>query len=206
MISSWELIRTGGPFTWLVIGCGITALGLALERFFYLRAAERGSGELLPLVMEKVKRSQIKEAVQACEGSPLPVARILKAGILKYDRSRSQVREALEDAAVYEIPLLERNLAFLSTIAHLAPLLGLLGTIAGMVNCFYAVSDAGAAGRLVTTADVSAGMWQALITASGGLTVAIPSFAAYNYLVGRVQRLVLDMEKAAIGLMNVLGE
>jgi biopolymer transport protein ExbB len=191
---------------WLILGCAVFALALALERFVYLCWAAQGSQEILAGILDMVKRNQIKEAVQSCEKSPFPVAKILKAGVLKYDRPRSQIKEALDDAALYEIPKLERNLPLLATVAHITPLLGLLGTAAGMTSCFYAVYGAASAARAVSTAQLAGGIWQALITTCAGLTVAIPVFAAYNYLVGRVNGLVLEMEKAATELVNSLSE
>jgi biopolymer transport protein ExbB len=205
-MTAWQLFLSGGPLMWPILGCAVFALALALDRFFYLSAAEKGSREMLAAVLDKVKRNQIKEAVQFCEKSPCPVARILKAGVLKYDRPRSQIKEALDEAALYEIPRLERNLPLLATIAHITPLLGLLGTVAGMTSCFYAVYGSAASARAVSTAQLAGGIWQALITTCAGLSVAIPTFIAYNFLVSKVHEIVLEMEKASAELVNSLSE
>lgn len=205
-MTGWQLFLAGGPLMWPILGCGILACALALERFQYLSRAGNAGRQALAQVFDLVKRNQIKEAVKSCESHAFPVTRVLKAGILKYDRPRSQIKEALEDAAQYEIPRLEKNLPLLATIAHIAPLVGLLGTAAGMVSCFYALHSASAAGSAVSTADLAGGIWQALVTTCAGLTVAIPAYAAYNYLVSRVDGLIMEMEQASSELVNSLSE
>jgi len=205
-MTGWQLFLAGGPLMWPILGCGILACALALERFGYLRRAGSAGRETLARVFDQVKRNQIKEAVQTCEKHAYPVTRVLKAGILKYDRPRSQVKEALEDAAQQEIPKLERSLPLLVTLAHIAPLVGLLGTTAGMISCFYAIHGAAAAGHAVSTADLAGGIWQALLTTCAGLIVAIPAYAAYNYLVSRVDGLITEMEQASVELVNSLSE
>ena len=113
--------------------CSILAVTIIIEKSVMLWRISQDAQELLSALLEKVKRHQIKEALELCEKSKTPVSHVLKAGILKYDRSRPQIKEAIEDASLYEIPQLERNLPILATVAHIAPLLGLLGTVLGMV-------------------------------------------------------------------------
>jgi biopolymer transport protein ExbB len=205
-MSAWQLFLSGGPLMWPIVGCAILSCAIALERFFYFQQAENGSREMIRTVLDHVKRNQIKEAVRSCEGCRSPVVRLLKAGILKYDRPRTQIKESLEDASLYEIPLLEKNLLFLSTIAHIAPLLGLLGTVTAMISCFYAVYHAQISAGAISAADFSAGIWQGLITTGAGLAVAITSFIAYNYLLSRMNRLIIEMDQSSAELLNTLSE
>jgi biopolymer transport protein ExbB len=151
-----------------------------------------------------LKRNKILEAIGMCNQTPGPSPRVMKAGILKHDRSRPEIREAIEDAAVGEVPILEKNLSILATIAHITPLLGLLGTVIGMLNCFQAIEQKSTALQPVNPRDLAGGIWQALLTTVFGLCVAIPTYVAYNYLVNKVNGFITDMEKNATDLVNFL--
>jgi biopolymer transport protein ExbB len=153
-----------------------------------------------------MKHHETKEALQICESTKSPIANILKAGILKYDRTRAQIKEAIEDASLYEIPRLEKNLSTLATLAHISPLLGLLGTVTGMVRCFQIIQAKATSFHPISPGDLAGGIWEALLTTVAGLVVAIPTFVAYNYLVNRVNNLILEMEKGATELVNFLSE
>ncbi|MBU1869488.1 MAG: MotA/TolQ/ExbB proton channel family protein, partial [Candidatus Omnitrophica bacterium] len=149
---------------------------------------------------------ETKEAIQICDNTKSPVANILKAGILRYDRPRPQIIEAIEDASLYQVPRLQKNLPVLSTIAHISPLLGLLGTVVGMIRCFQVIQAKAALNQPVSPVDLAGGVWQALLATVAGLLVAIPTFVAYNYLVNRVNSIILEMEKASTELVNFLTE
>ncbi len=156
--------------------------------------------------MEKIKKHQIKEAIELCDNTKNPIAHILKSGILKYDRPKPQIKEAIEDASIYEVPKLEKNLTMLATMAHVSPLLGLLGTVTGMVRCFQTIQAKATTLHPVSPGDLAGGIWEALLTTVAGLLVAIPAFVAYNYLVNRVNNFILEMEKASTELVNFLTE
>jgi len=162
--------------------------------------------EFLGKVLEKMKRHDTKEALALCDGTKSPIANILKAGILKYDRPRPQIIESIEDASLYEIPRIEKNLTALATIAHVSPLLGLLGTVTGMVRCFQTIQAKSTSFHPVAPGDLAGGIWEALLTTVAGLIVAIPTFVAYNYLVSRINHFILEMEKASTELVNFLTE
>jgi biopolymer transport protein ExbB len=153
-----------------------------------------------------MKRHETKEALQICDNTKSPIANILKAGILKYDRPRPQIIEAIEDASLYEIPRIEKNLTALATIAHISPLLGLLGTVTGMVRCFQTIQAKATSFHPVSPGDLAGGIWEALLTTVAGLIVAIPTFVFYNYLVSRINHFILEMEKASTELVNFLTE
>lgn len=155
---------------------------------------------------KQLKHNKIVEAIDYCDRTPGPVAHTLKAGILKHDRARTEIKEAVEGAALSEVPRLEKNLGVLATIAHITPLLGLLGTVAGMIRCFQVIQLKASAFNPVSPGDLAEGIWIALITTAAGLTVAIPTLVAYNYLVNCVNNLVLDMERSTTELINILSQ
>jgi biopolymer transport protein ExbB len=138
-----------------------------------------------------------------CDATPGPVSRLVKTAILNRDQGRERVREAIEEAGLTEVPRLEEKLNLLATIAQLAPLLGLLGTVFGFMSVF---SDLEAAGLTANVGLLSKGIWQAMICAAAGLAVAIPTHAGYNYLVSRVNYIVLDMERAATEIVKIVTE
>jgi biopolymer transport protein ExbB len=205
-MSFWQMIVSGGPVMWPIILCSVVAFAAVLEKLIYFKSIKIDSQQFLGVILEQIKRHQIKEALQECDKAKHPMAHILKAGILKYDRPRSQIKEAMEDASLYELPKVERNLPALATIAHITPLLGLLGTVTGMVRCFQAISAKAATFNAVTISDLSGGIWEALLTTVAGLIVAIPVYVAYNYLVSCVNNAILEMEKASAELIKFLSE
>ena len=205
-ISLWRLFLAGGPVMWPILLCSIFAFAIILEKFRHLYKIKIDTQDFLSRILEKMKRHEVKEALQICDSTKSPIAQVLKAGILKYDRPRPQIIEAIEDASLYEIPKLEKNLPMLATIGHICPLLGLLGTVTGMVKCFQIVEAKATAFHPVMPGDLAAGIWEALLTTVAGLVVAIPAYVAYNYLVNRVKHFVLEMEKASIELVNFLAD
>jgi len=145
----------------------------------------------------------VVEALSICDATPGPVARLVKTAILNRDHGRERVREALEEAGLAEVPRLEEKLNLLATIAQLAPLLGLLGTVLGFIQAFKFMQ---AEGLHAHVGQLSTGVWQSLVCAAAGLAVAIPTHAGYNYLVSRVNSIVLDMERAATDIVNIVTE
>lgn len=202
----WQTFLAGGPVMWPILLCSIFALAIILEKVWHLHKIKIDTQEFLSNVLEKMKRHQVKEALEICDNTKSPISHILKAGILKYDRPRPQIKEAIEDASLYEIPRIERNLSMLATIAHISPLLGLLGTVTGMVRCFQTIQAKATAFHPVSPGDLAGGIWEALLTTVAGLIVAIPTFIAYNYLVNRINNFILEMEKASTELVNFLTE
>jgi biopolymer transport protein ExbB len=152
-------------------------------------------------VRNVLKRDNIVEALAICDATPGPVPRLVKTAILNREKGREAVREALEDAGAWEVPRLEEKLNLLATIAQIAPLLGLLGSVLGFIQVFRAVQDAGLNAHV---GDLSIGIWKALICTAAGLAVSIPSYAGYNYLVGRVNTIVLDMEQISSEILNIV--
>lgn len=200
----WEMILKGGPVMWPIILCSVIGFAIVVDKLFNIHRARIDTHRFMETISTSLKRNKIMEAIDICDKTPGPIAHIIKAGILKHDRPRQEIKEAIEDAGLHEIPRLERRLSALATIAHIAPLLGLLGTVTGMVRCFQIVQEKATSLHPVSPGDLAGGIWEALITTVAGLVVAIPTFVAYNYLVSRVDYLILDMERSATEVINIM--
>jgi biopolymer transport protein ExbB len=199
-----EILQKGGPIMYLILLSSVLGLAVVIERLWHLHRAKIDTGKFMDTIANTLKRNRIMEAIELCEQTPGPIAHILKAGVLKHDRSKQEIKEAIEDAGLHEIPRLEKNLGILSTIAHITPLLGLLGTVTGMVRAFQVIQEKATALNPVSPGDLAGGIWEALLTTVAGLVVAIPAFIVYNYLVSRVENITLDMERSATDLINIL--
>ncbi|MBN2453642.1 MAG: MotA/TolQ/ExbB proton channel family protein [Candidatus Omnitrophica bacterium] len=200
----WDMIQKGGPMLYLIILSSIIAFGVVLERMYNLNKAKIDADKFMDNIIAVLKRNKIIEAIEMCNATPGPISHIIKAGILKHDRSKPEIKEAVDEAAQLEIPRLERHLPVLATIAHIAPLLGLVGTVTGMIKSFQVIQQKAAAMIPVNPGDLAGGIWEALLATLAGLAVAIPTYVAYNYLVSQVDNLVYDMERGATDLVNLL--
>jgi biopolymer transport protein ExbB len=200
------LLTNGGPVIWLILFAAATALAVFVERVLYCHRSQINSAEFLNGVRTVLKRDNVVEAISICDATPGPVARIVKTAILNRDRGRDRVREAVEEAGLIEVPRLEEHLNLLATIAQIAPLLGLLGTILGFIDAFRQLQSDGLYAHISGEHSLAEGIWTALICAAAGIAVAIPVHAAYNYLVSRINKIVLDMERAAAEIVNIVTE
>ena len=200
----WDLIQKGGPMMYLIILSSVLAFGVVIERIYNLNRARIDANKFMDEILSVLKRNKIIEAIEMCNKTPGPIAHIVKAGILKHDRSRPEIKESVEEAAQLEIPRLEKHIPILATIAHITPLLGLLGTVTGMVKAFQVIQQKAQMMVPVNPGDLAGGIWEALLATLAGLAVAIPTYVAYNYLVSQVDSLVYDMEKSATDLVNLL--
>lgn len=151
----WSIIQKGGPLMYLIILCSIVALAVVIERLYHLYRARINIDKFMENISNILKRNRIMEAVDLCEKTPGPIAHIIKAGVLKHDRSRQEIKEAIEDAGIYEVPRMEKNLGVLATIAHISPLLGLLGTVTGMVRAFQVIQEKATALHPVSPGDLA---------------------------------------------------
>ncbi len=203
MLTLPMLLREGGVMLWLIIFTSAVALAVFIERFLHCHRAQINSTEFLNGVRTVLKRNNVVEALSICDATPGPVARLVRTAILNRDFGRDRVREALEEAGLAEVPRLEEKLNLLATIAQLAPLLGLLGTVLGCIRTFDLMQDKGVFAHVGL---LTSGVSQALVCAAAGLAVAIPAHAGYNYLVSRVNSIVLDMERAATEIVNIVTE
>ena len=201
MFTLSEFLSLGGPTLGLILLTSAVAIVVFIERFLHCHRAQINSTEFLNGVRTVLKRDNVVEALSICDATAGPVARLVKTAILNRDFGRERVREALEEAGLTEVPLLEAKLNLLATIAQLAPLLGLLGTVLGFMKTFHKMQEAGLNANVPL---LSEGIWHAMICAAAGLAVAIAAHAGYNYLVSRVNSIVLDMERAATEIVNIV--
>src|SRR6266436_2653392 len=198
-----DLLTHGGTVLYLILLVSAVAVVVFIERFLHCHRAQINSTEFLNGVRTVLKRDNVVEALSICNATPGPVARLVKTAILNRDHGRERVREALEEAGLAEVPRLEEKLNLLATIAQLAPLLGLLGTVLGFIQTFMLMQKEGLYAHV---SQLSSGVSQALVCAAAGIAVAIPTHAGYNYLVSRVNSIVLDMERAATEIVNIVTE
>ena len=198
-----SFIAHGGPVMWLLVVVSGVAIVVFIERLLHCHRAQINSGEFLNGVRTVLRRENVVEAISICDATPGPVARLVKVAILNRDQGRERVREAIEEAGLIEVPRMEERLNLLATIAQIAPLLGLLGTVLGLMHVFAQIEQAGLYAQI---GQLSKGIWQALICTAAGLAVAIPTYAGYNYLVNRINEIILDMERAATEVVNMVTE
>jgi biopolymer transport protein ExbB len=205
MFQFYKFLVLGG---WVMIPiCAISVLALALflERLWSLRRSRVLPTGLVERVLFLVRAGKTSEALVVCEQNGSAMALIIAAGLLRIGRLPADLKEAIEERGRLEAGRLDRFVEGLGTIAAIAPLLGLLGTVLGMVDLFRVVEEQTKTGSIgVSPGMMAAGIWKALITTVGGLTVAIPTYAGYKYLMARVNRLILDMEERAVEFVDLL--
>ena len=196
-----NLMGNGGPVTWLLLICGLFAALVFFERLFNLHRAQIAADDFLKGVYNILNRDNPVEAAAICEEAPGPVARLALAAVLHHDDTLENIGRAIEDAGLEEIPRMERGLGWLATLARITPLIGLLGTVLGMMDLLLAAQRAA---PLVQSADLTGGLWRALSATALSLVIAILAYAGYNLLVSRVESILLDMERSASALMNFM--
>jgi len=200
--SMFEIVKSGGLMMVPLILCSIIAAAIILERLWTLQKSRVVPPELAEKVWRWVESRQIQEKHIVALRQNSPLGKILAAGLANRHRERSLIKEAIEDSGRHVIHELERYLNALATIAAISPLLGLLGTVFGMVRTFNAISSAGVG----NPASLAAGIGEALIATAGGLIVAIPALIGYRFLRRRVDGLVVDMEVEAVKLLHALDD
>jgi biopolymer transport protein ExbB len=196
-----NIIFQGGILMWPIMMCSVVGLAITVERIIALRRADIDTREFMDIMRQVLRQNRIREAIEICDETEAPVARIMKAGILKHNRGKEDIREAIEDAGRFEIPRLEKYLSALATCANIAPLLGLLGTVSGMIKAFAQIQNK--RGQ-VNPSDLAEGIGNALVTTAAGLAVAIPILVIYNYLVSRVDSMINEMELSSSELIELL--
>lgn len=190
----FTFIQQGGLVMWVILAGGTVALAVFLERFFHVHRAKIKTADFLKGICNILRRGNVNEAVSICDDTPGPAAHIVRAAILHYDQNREVISQAIDDAALTEIARMERRFGILATIAQIAPLMGVLGTVLGMIQTVLTIQQKA---PLVQIGDLAAGLWQALLTTAAGLVVAMFSYIGYNLLVSKVDVIALDMEWAA---------
>lgn len=196
----WEIVRAGGLMMWPIILCSVVAAAIVLERLWTLQERRVLPPELTRRVWQLIEGNQITEPMIHALEQNSPLGKLLAVGLLNRHRPRTLLMERLEDTGRHVVHELERYLNTLGTIAGVSPLLGLLGTVTGIIKAFNAI-EAGGAGD---PRALSGGIAEALVATAAGLCVAIPSLFAYRYLRGRVERIVIAMEKDSIRLADAV--
>ena len=191
-----EMIYKAGPVMWIIIAAFCIAMIFFLKKVMQFHRDEINVSELLRGLRNTLQRNALVEALSLCDNTPGPIAKLLGAAILAYQNGE-ELRPAMDDVAVSEIPRLERHIHFIGTVSFIMPLLGFLGTVIGMIDAFEATK-------------ISSGMFpelanaigSALMTTAAGLTAAVICYAGHNYLVARLDLILLDMEKAAMEITS----
>jgi biopolymer transport protein ExbB len=196
----WEIVRAGGPLMWPIILCSIGAAAIVLERLWTLQDRRVLPPELTQKVWQLVETNQVNDKVISALEQNSPLGKLLAAGLANRHRPREIMMERLEDTGRHVVHELERFLNTLGTIAGICPLLGLLGTVTGIIRAFNAIQ----AGGMGDPRALSGGIAEALIATAAGLCVAIPALISYRYLRGRVDRIVIEMEKNAIRIADAV--
>lgn len=196
----FEIVKAGGIMMGPIILASIVAAAIFLERLWTLQSKRVLPAELTEKVWRWVEQRQIQDKHIAALQQNSPLGKILAAGLANRNRDRAIIRESIEDTGRHVVHELDRFIGTLGTIASLSPLMGLLGTVFGMIRTFNAITTSG----IGNPASLAGGIAEALITTAAGLTVAIPALLAYKYLRGRVQALVVQMEKEAIKLVEAI--
>jgi biopolymer transport protein ExbB len=198
-----DYIQKGGLLMWPILACSVIAIAVFAERLLYLHRASIHVGEFLQGLSNLLQRRNFAEALHESAGTPGPVARVIHAAIIRHDAPRAELREIVQEAGQLEVPKLERFLGVLAALAYVAPLLGLLGTVTGMIDAFGTLS---ANGGYATVTELSNGVYKSLLTTAAGLVVATPTFIAYSYLSSRVNALMHEMERAGIEVVHMLSD
>ena len=199
------LFKDGGVFMYFLVLCSLLALGVIIAKFYLLCVAHRDSKALLEEVAVKAKIPEALDSViELADDTQGPVAAILSSGLRRVrDASGSEkdIEKAVQTTGAIELGFLERGMVVLATIANVAPMLGFLGTVAGMITAFGAVAEAGQ----IEASLVAGGIKVALITTATGLTIAIPVNIAYNFFVTRIDQLIIDMDRGADIVLDMSG-
>lgn len=196
-----DLFLKGGIFMYPILFCSLLAVVIVVERLLVLRKSAVDAGQFMLKLRSVLQRGNIMEAINFCSRSEAPLAHILKKGLTKFPEGHDRVREAIENAGKEETFKLEHRLGILASVAGIAPLLGFLGTVTGMIAAFRVIEQLSGA---VNPSDLAGGIWEALITTAFGLIVGIFAYGFYNYFVNRVGRFVFEMESGSEEFLDLM--
>ena len=197
----FELLSQGGVVTWIILLCGGLALVLFLERLLKLHRARIKSEDFIAGICNNLRRGNVNEALAICDDTPGPVAGIVRVAILNRNADKEALLAAIENAGRIEIARMERRLSILATVAQVAPVFGLLGAVLGLIDALKVMEHNA---PLVQPLDVMAGLRRALVATAAGLSVAAPCMMAFNFLAGKVEKIVIDMERSAADILAFL--
>lgn len=194
--SNWNIILI------IIAGCSLLSFTIFIERFLHLRKSEIDTNRFIIEIRNIIREGNIVEAIQFCDKIGGTIANIVKAGLTKHNRGKEQIEGAMEIAGLIEISHLEKNAKILSIIAHIAPLIGLLGTVLGFIQAFSEMRISGLVD--ISATRIGEAMEYALVTTAAGLVVAIPSVIAYNYIVSRIEGFLLEIQTTSSEVVDLL--
>ncbi|MFQ5728924.1 MAG: MotA/TolQ/ExbB proton channel family protein [Waddliaceae bacterium] len=194
--SNWNIIL-------IVIGiCSVLSFTIFIERLLHLRKSETDTNTFIIALRRCINEGNIVEALQTCENTGGTIANIVKSGLGKHNRGKEEIENAMEISGLIEVAHLEKNAKVLSIIAHIAPLIGLLGTVLGFIQAFSEMRMSGLVD--ISATRIGEAMEYALVTTAAGLVVAIPSVLAYNYIVSRIEGFVLEIQTTSSEIVDLL--
>jgi len=200
----WEIISQGGVCIYPLIACSIISLAVIIERFISLCRARRLYSEFINGFNRRLNENDMAEVIKYCQKISTPLAPIYESGLTAHlaHQDENHIRQAMQEKAQSELPVLDKNLKVLSVIAHISPLLGFLGTVTGMIKAFQKVEELSGRGEAVGPGHLAGGIWEALITTAVGLVIAIPTYLAHSYFTAQVDKLTSQMEKNSLELLE----
>ncbi|KPJ64205.1 hypothetical protein AMK68_02125 [candidate division KD3-62 bacterium DG_56] len=199
MLEFVRLLSKGGPVMVPLLACSLISLAVIIERAIVFRRAGAGTESLMRVIRQRYRQGDGREALAACERTPGPVAAVLASGLREASHNGHMV-DAMEEQALAELPHLTRRLVALDTIVTIAPLLGLLGTVWGMINSFHVLARSGVS----RPSGITAGIAEALIATATGLVIAIFTLVAYNYFQDKVKQITGEIEMRSTQLSNLV--
>ncbi|MDA2934101.1 MotA/TolQ/ExbB proton channel family protein [Acidobacteria bacterium AH-259-D05] len=192
----------GGLMMWPLLACSLLGLTFIIERVISYRRIKGDTAEIFSAIRELLLAGDLRQSVEVCESFDHPVATTLRSGLLRYGKKQGEIEKAMESVALHELSKLEKGLWILATVANIAPLVGFLGTVTGMIRSFEALAEVG----LGNPQAVAGGISEALITTATGLAIGLTVQAAYNYFSNRVSSFSLDMETSSSMLLETFSE
>jgi len=194
------VFEKGGPLIWPLLGLLLWGIGIIGFKWATLKRSRIVDPAVVTRIEELLLAGKVPEAMAFCKQHPLPITRVVLSGIVNYEKSEAELKEILEEAGRQEVPGIRSHLTALGTIASVAPLLGLLGTVLGMISVFSVLSSQDS----INASQLAGGISEALTTTAVGMVIAVPTLAFYNFFISRVQVLILEMEKISLHMVAVL--
>jgi biopolymer transport protein ExbB len=197
----FSIFLKGGLLMWAILACSVIGIAVVVDRFIVLRKAKINVPAFMVRIRGLIKKKDISGAISYCMEEKSPIANIIRKGLKKYNLGHERVKDAIENAGRQEISRMEKGLSVLASVAGIAPLLGFLGTVTGMIQAFMTIEDLKGAAN---PSDLAGGIWEALLTTAFGLIVGIPALAFYNYFLSAIKKLVGDMETVANDVVDIV--
>jgi len=197
----FSIFLKGGLIMWPILLCSIIGLAVVIDRYIVIRKAKINVPAFMVRIRGFIKKKDISGAVSYCMEEKSPIANVVRKGLKKYKLGHERVKDSIENAGSQEVSKLEKGLPILASVSGIAPLLGFLGTVTGMISAFMRIEDLQGSAN---PSDLAGGIWEALITTAFGLIVGIPALALYNYFVSAVKKLVGEIEMVANDVVDTV--